>query len=251
MSSSDLLRGKVALVTGCNRGIGKAILERFAQEGAVVYASAREEGVLDQYAEELANKYNTNIIPVYFDLTDSIGLKQAFLKIKTEQKRLDILVNNAGIMQDSLIGMVSEKLMNDVFSVNVFSVINMIQYASKFMVKQKSGSIINVSSIIGTNGHAGQIVYSASKGAVISLTKAASKELAKNNIRVNAIAPGIIKTDLLNGLTNEALAAQVSKIGLGRIGTPTDVADVTVFLASDLSAYVTGQIIGVDGATVI
>ncbi len=251
MSSSNLLKGKVTLVTGCNRGIGKAILERFAQEGAIVYASAREEGCLDECAKEFSNNYNTLVIPVYFDVTDGNGFKKAFAKIKTEQNRLDVLVNNAGIMQDSLIGMVSEKLMTDVFAVNVFSVINMIQYASKFMVKQKSGSIINVSSIIGTNGHSGQIVYSASKGAVISLTKSAAKELAKNNIRVNAIAPGIIKTDILNGLSPEVLAERVSKIGLGRIGTPRDVADVVVFLASDLSAYITGQTIGVDGAALM
>ncbi|MGA2405359.1 MAG: SDR family oxidoreductase [Bacteroidales bacterium] len=251
MSQSDLLKDKIALITGCNRGIGRAILERFAEEKAVVYASARIEGSIDDIALELSEKYNTVVIPVYFDVTDIVSLKQVFTKINKEQKRLDCLVNNAGKMQDALIGMVTENLMQELFSVNVFAVINMIQYAAKFMIRQKSGSIINISSIIGTNGNPGQIVYSASKGAVVSLTKTAAKELAHNNIRVNAIAPGIIDTDLLVNVNSDIISNRISKIAMGRIGLPEDVANVAVFLASNLSNYVTGQTIGVDGSVLI
>lgn len=251
MLASKLLQGKVALITGCNRGIGKSILERFAEEGAIIYATARKEGALDEIASELSNKYYTCITPIYFDVTDSNSVKEAFLKINKDKKQLDCLVNNAGIMHDALIGMVSEKLMHEVFSTNVYSVINLIQYASKFMIRQQAGSIINISSIIGTNGNAGQIVYSASKGAVISLTKSAAKELASKNIRVNAIAPGVIDTDLLSSLSSSVLSNRISNIAMGRFGTPKEVADVAVFLASDLSRYVTGQIIGVDGSTLI
>lgn len=249
--SSNLLNGKVVLITGCNRGIGKAILEKFAMNGAIVYASARQEGILDDEAKSLSKKYSTIINPVYFDVTDIEALKQVFIRIHKEQKKLDCVVNNAGIMQDALIGMVTNKTMESTFEVNVFSVINMIQYATKLMKRQNSGSIINISSIVGTNGNPGQIVYSASKGAVISLTKTASKELAANNIRVNAIAPGMIDTDMFMSIGEPRISERISSIGMGRLGKTSEIADTALFLASDLSNYVTGQIIGVDGSAII
>lgn len=249
--SSNLLNGKVVLITGCNRGIGKAILEKFAMNGAIVYASARQEGILDDEAKSLSKKYSTIINPVYFDVTDIEALKQVFIRIHKEQKKLDCVVNNAGIMQDALIGMVTNKTMQSTFEVNVFSVINMIQYATKLMKRQNSGSIINISSIVGTNGNPGQIVYSASKGAVISLTKTASKELAANNIRVNAIAPGMIDTDMFMSIGEPRISERISSIGMGRLGKTSEIADTALFLASDLSNYVTGQIIGVDGSAII
>lgn len=243
-----MLIGKVILVTGCNKGIGKAIAERFAEEGAIVYVNSRKEGSLDSFSKELSIKNNTIVIPVYFDVNNSSEVKQAFVRISTDQKRLDCLINNAGIMHDALIGMITKKSLDEHFNTNVFAVVDLVQYATKLMRKQKSGSIINISSIVGVEGSIGQLAYSASKGAVISLTKTASKELAPHNIRVNAIAPGVIDTDLLSNLNSDKMSLIKSRIGLGRIGNPTDVANLALFLASDLSSYITGQIIGVDGS---
>lgn len=184
---------------------------------------------------------------MYFDVTDESEAKNAILQIKKEYARIDVLVNNAGIMRDNLIGMIEQQLIQTVFRINVFSVINMIQLATKLMSRQKSGSIINISSIVGIDGAAGQLVYSASKGAVASLTKAASKELAPNGIRVNAVAPGLINTDLLHSIGETKIQENLKNIKIGRLGEPIDVANVIVFLASDWSSYVTGEVIGIDG----
>lgn len=246
-----MLNKKVILITGCNRGIGKALLETFAKNGAIIYAGARQKGILTTISNELSLKHQTKVIPVYFDVTDGAAVKQIFLQINKEQKRLDCVINNAGVMEDALIGMATETNMEKTFATNVFSVINMIQYATKLMKKQKFGSIINISSIVGKVGNSGQIVYSASKGAVIALTKTASKELAPLNIRVNAIAPGMIDTDMFRSIGDKRMAERIAKIGMGRLGSPYEVADLALFLASDMSVYVTGQIIGVDGSAVI
>lgn len=246
-----MLKKKVALITGCNRGIGLSIIREFAKNNAIIYAASRTEGSLDDIISELQEKYQANIIPVYFDLTDSDGIKKTFLKINKEHKKLDVLVNNAGVMKDALIGMVTEENMLHTFQVNVFSVINTIQFAAKLMKRNKSGSIINLASIVGSNGNPGQIVYSASKGAIISLTKTAAKELAVDNIRVNAIAPGMIDTDMLRSIGDSRVDNMISKIGFNRLGEPREVADTAVFLASDASKYISGQVIGVDGCAVI
>lgn len=247
MQHDGLLKGKVALVTGAGKGIGNKTVERFAEEGAIVYATDIVEGSLDSFAKETGDRFNTQIIPMYFDVTDESAAKNAILQIKKEQGRIDVLVNNAGIMRDNLIGMIGQQLINDVFRINVFSVINMIQLVNKLMSRQKSGSIINISSIVGVEGAAGQLVYSASKGAVASLTKAASKELAPNGIRVNAVAPGLINTGLLQAIGDTKIQENLKNVKIGRLGEPIDVANVILFLASDLSSYVTGEIIGIDG----
>ncbi len=247
----DILKDKVALITGCNRGIGKEILYRFAQEGAVVYSVARVEGSLDKSAKELSEKFGSKIIPLYFDVRETDKAKDALINIKKQSGRLDILVNNAGVMKDALIGMIDKPLMKDIFDVNVFAVINMIQLAYKLMSRQKSGSIINLSSIVGIEGNAGQMVYSASKGAVAALTKTSAKELAPLNIRVNAIAPGMIDTDMFRSIGEEKVEEHLSNIKIGRLGTPTDIANAAVFLGSDLSSYITGQILGVDGEALV
>jgi 3-oxoacyl-[acyl-carrier protein] reductase len=241
-SSFNLLRGQVAIITGCNRGIGKGILKCFAEQGAVIYAVVRSEGSLNDFKE------TASVIPCYMDITDGKSVKDLIVKIKKEQGKLDILVNNAGVMQDAILGMITDSQIKSTFDVNVFAMINLIQYATKLMTRQKSGSIINMTSIMGVNGNSGQIVYSASKGAVISLTKSAAKELASQNIRVNAIAPGIIETDLLKNLSGEMYNEKILKVGMKRVGKPNDIAGTALFLASDLSNYVTGQIIGVDGS---
>jgi len=247
-----LLKGKNAIITGTNRGIGKAILEQFAQNGANVWAHARKETPeFKDYISELSNRYQVNIMPIYFDITDSNAMKEAIKDIRFSGMKVDILVNNAGIMQDAVLGMISAKLIRDTFETNVFAVIELIQLVSKIMVRQRSGSIINISSIIGVNGNKGQVVYSASKGAVISLTKAAAKELADKNIRVNAVAPGLIETDLIKSVGPDQLKHTLDNIGMKRIGTVEDVAKACIFLASDLSEYITGQVIGVDGSMLI
>jgi 3-oxoacyl-[acyl-carrier protein] reductase len=187
-----------------------------------------------------------------FDVTDQKAVKDAVIRIKREQGKIDILVNNAGIMKDALIGMIDSETVRQTFDVNVFAVIGLIKIFSRLMIKQKFGVIINIASIAGSNGSAGQLTYSASKGAVIALTKSAAKELAPSGIRVNAISPGMIDTDLLRDANGaQRIAEKVSSIKMARLGTPQEVASVCTFLASDMAKYVTGQIIGVDGGMVI
>lgn len=247
MLHNGLLTGKIALVTGAGKGIGNKTVERFAEEGAIVYATDFVEGCLDDFAKELSDRCETEVIPVYFDVTDEAAAKNAIMRVRKERGRLDVLVNNAGIMRDNVIGMIGQKLLHDVFDINVFAVINMIQLANKLMSRQKAGTIINISSIVGVEGAAGQLVYSASKGAVAAMTKAAAKELAPNGIRVNAVAPGLINTGLLQAIGDEKIAENLKNVKMGRLGEPLDVANVILFLASDLSGYVTGEIIGIDG----
>lgn len=249
--NSRLLEGKVALVTGASRGIGKSIVERFASEGAIVYANCRQAGSIDSFCLELSQKYSTEVVSAYYDVADTIKTKDAFARIMKERKHLNILVNNAGIMEDALIGMITEDLYQRVFSVNVFASINHLQLAARLMKRGEGGSILNISSIVGVNGVSGQVVYSASKGAIISVTKSAAKELALSNIRVNAIAPGMIETDMLTHLDKAILDRRIESIGMGRFGTCSEIADVALFLASDLSRYVTGQILGVDGGAIL
>jgi 3-oxoacyl-[acyl-carrier protein] reductase len=251
MRVKRLLEGKISLITGSSKGIGKAIAERFAQEGAIVYANSRKQGSIDQWAHECSVENETQVIPVYFDIRDSYSAKEAIMQIKKEQQRLDVLVNNAGVVSYEPLGMIDFEKFREMWEVNVVSVIQLIQLVSRLMARQTSGSIINISSIVGTNGVKGQLAYSATKGAVISLTKSAAKELANLNIRVNAIAPGMIDTERLRDVMEKKFINRISDIGMGRLGKPEEVADVCVFLASELSSYVTGQIIGVDGSSII
>lgn len=246
-----LLKNKVCLVTGTSKGIGAKTVEQFAKEGAVVYANAREEGCLDDWCELLAKEHKTEVKPVYFDVRDLAGAKKVFLKIRREQGRLDVLVNNAGVMRDAVIGMIGQELMDEIFHTNVYAVMHMIQLANKLMSWQKSGSIINLSSIVGIEGNAGQLVYSASKGAVAALTKSAAKELACHQIRVNAVAPGMIDTDMFRSIGQEKMDMHRRNMRMGRFGTVEDVANCIVFLASDLSSYISGQVLGVDGDAII
>lgn len=240
-SNFELLKGKVALITGCNRGIGKAVSDVFVENGAFVYAVARKPDSLKFYES------HPNVHPVYLDITDRPAVRELFLLIKKQSGRLDILVNNAGVMRDAVLGMITDDDMEYSFRTNVFAGISMMQYAAKSMLRQKNGSIINLASIMGRCGNAGQIVYSASKGAVIAMTKSAAKELAPSCIRVNAIAPGIIETDMFMGVPEEKREALRKRVGMGNMGSPEDVANAALFLASDLSLYVSGQVLGVDG----
>lgn len=241
-----LLKDKVCLITGAGRGIGKAILTRFIEEGAhTIYANTLTNGSLDSFCKN----YN-NIFPIYFNVSNSYETKNAVLRIRRETGRLDVLVNNAGIVKDELIGMINRDTIEEVFSVNVYGTIELLQAAARLMIKT-GGSIINISSIVGVSGgNTGQLVYSGSKGAITALTKTAARELKSKNIRVNAIAPGIIKTDMTASLIDNEKYRLLNNISnTDRIGSPNDVANVCVFLACDLSNYISGQIINVDGAT--
>lgn len=246
-----LLDGKACLVTGASRGIGAATTRRFAEEGAFVYANVRSPKSMDELCEQMTACLPGTVKPLYFDVRDEASAKQAIMTIKKETGHLDVLVNNAGIMKDALIGMIPRSLMQEIYETNVLGVMNMIQLATKLMGRQGSGSIINLSSIVGLEGNPGQLVYSATKGAVAAITKTASKELASQGIRVNAVAPGMIDTDMFRSIGEEKMKEHLANIRMGRLGTAEDVADVIVFLASDLSRYVTGDIISVTGGAMV
>ena len=241
-----MLSKKIAIITGATKGIGKAITQLFADSNAIIYGIGRDECELNALEQ-----YSPNIHSVKADVCHTDEFKNIFQAIYKQHGHIDILVNNAGVMNDALIGMISEEMILDMFQTNVFSVIQLTQLAARFMKKQKFGNIINIASIIGLQGNSGQSVYSATKGAIISFTKSAAKELAPSNIRVNAIAPGIIKTNLLSTVPENKLLERISTIKLGRIGQPADVAKTALFLASDYSEYITGQIISVDGLTIL
>lgn len=237
------LENKTCLITGAGRGIGAATASRFVQEGATVYANDLKEDKLEALRVGLGD----SLIPLPFDVCDEKAARKAFMRIRKESGRLDVLVNNAGVMRDALIGMVSRDLMEQVFSVNVFGAMSMLQLAAKLMVRQGSGSIVNLASIVGVEGNVGQLVYSSSKGAVVAMTKTAAKELAPKGVRVNAVAPGMIDTEMFRSIGEDWAAERLAHVRMGRLGTPDDVADAILFLASDLSRYVTGEILGVDG----
>lgn len=215
-------------------------METFTKNGAIVYAVDLMEGSMDDAASD-------SIIPCYFDITDTKAIIALVQRVKKEQGKIDILVNNAGIMQDALISMVTDSQIQKTFEVNVFAMMHFIQYVSKIMRRQKYGSIVNAASIMGISGNYAQMVYAASKGAVIALTKSAAKELAQDGIRVNAVAPGTINTTLLQNTPEETLNKIKSRIYFGELGTPEEVANAYLFLASDLSSYISGQVLGVDG----
>ncbi|KEF38875.1 dehydrogenase of unknown specificity, short-chain alcohol dehydrogenase like [Schinkia azotoformans MEV2011] len=247
---AGLLKEKVCLVTGSARGIGRAIVETFAAEGAFVYANGIREGSIDAWLTD--SEVHNRITPLYFDITDPLAVKNAFIRIKNDKKHLDVLVNNAGVEYNELIGMISRKNMENMFSVNVFGTIEMLQMASRLMSRQQyGGSIINISSMVGIRGNRGQLVYSATKGAVVALTKSAAKELASKNIRVNSIAPGLTNTDMMNEVNMKDIEGRIANISMGRIAEPSDIAKACIFFASDLSTYVSGQILAVDGCTIM
>ena len=240
-----LLEGRVALITGASRGIGAAIAKAFAAEGASLVLCARGEGV-DAVARELGAG-TVAVRAMRGDVSDPGFARDLIASTRKEHGRLDVLVNNAGILRQALIGMTRPEDMREMLDVNVLAVMMLTQYAMRAMDSKRNPSVVNIASIAGTEGMEGVTAYSASKAAVVGYTLSSAKELAPKGIRVNAIAPGFIDTDMVRGVTPDWYQKRLASIRMGRIGTPEDVAGVAVFLASDLSRYVTGQVIGVDG----
>ena len=239
---NGLLENKVCIITGAGRGIGKVIAEQFVADGAIVYV----------------NDLNTPEVegakPIAFDVTDSNALKAGLMQVYKSEGRIDCIVNNAAIIQNQKLGMVTKQLLEKIYAVNVFAVIDMIQIASRLMARTGGGCFVNMASITGVVGSPGQVAYSSTKGAVITITKSAAKELAPMKIRVNAVAPGIVKTERFEELyeaTGDKINERIEKIALGRLGTPQDIANAVAFLASDRASYISGQILGVDGCATI
>jgi 3-oxoacyl-[acyl-carrier protein] reductase len=239
------LDGTTALITGASRGIGAAIAAEFAKEGANLVLSARTDGVL-LLAERL-RVAGHSAVALVGDVTDNDHARALVHLCRSQFGGLDILVNNAGMLASGNLGMVRREDVRRMFEVNVVAAINLTQYAIRAFPKGKGGSVINLASIAGTHGIAGISAYCASKAAVAGFTLSAAKELARQNIRVNAIAPGFIDTDMARQVSPEWFQRRVASIRMGRIGQPAEVARCAVFLASGDSAYITGQVIGVDG----
>ena len=249
-----LLEAKVCIITGAAQGIGKGIAEQFAADGAIVYACDIRDGSMDEWAKDCSERNNTRVVPMYFDVTDATAVKSSFMAIFKAEKRIDALVNNAGVVFNKRIGMIVRQETELMFRVNVISVIEMVQLCSRLMARTGGGSIVNIASVTAVLGSPGQSAYSATKGAIMSFTKSAAKELAPLNIRVNAVAPGIIKTERFEELyeaSGDKIDERISRIALGRLGTPQDVANAVSFLASDRASYISGHILGVDGCASI
>jgi 3-oxoacyl-[acyl-carrier protein] reductase len=232
------LNGKVAVVTGATRGIGRACATRLASSNARVVAIGQNDELLDKLRTELKNGCCYKL-----DVSDSKSCEDLINRVVNESGGVDILVNNAGITRDNLILRMSEADWDKVMDVNLKGAFNMIKSVSRHMLKKKAGRIVNIASVSGIYGNAGQANYSASKGGLIALTKSVAKELASRNILVNCIAPGLVETDMTKSL-DKSLAQNVA---LGRFATPDEIANVVLFLASDMATYITGQTLIVDG----
>lgn len=242
-----LLEGKVALVTGASKGIGKSIALRFAQQGAAVaftYLSSVEKG---QALEDELKALGVNAKGYRSNAADFAAAEELVNNVVADFGKLDILVNNAGITRDNLLMRMTEQMWDEVINTNLKSCFNTVKAANRTFMKQKSGSIINITSVVGLKGNAGQSNYSASKAGIIGFTKSIALELGSRNIRSNAIAPGFIETEMTDVLDEKTVQGWRDAIPLRRGGQPEDVADCAVFLGSDMSAYITGQVLQVDG----
>jgi len=243
----SLLKDKVALITGASRGIGRAIAQKFAQQGAQVaftFLSSVEKG---KALEDELSAYGVKAKGYRSDASDFQAAEELAAEVVKEFGKIDVLVNNAGITIDGLLLRMSEEQWDQVIRVNLKSVFNLTKAVSKNMIRAKSGSIINLTSVVGIKGNAGQANYAASKAGIIGFTKSIALELGSRNIRSNAIAPGFIETEMTDAVDPKAIEEWKQQIPMKRGGKPEEVADACVFLASDMSNYITGQVLQVDG----
>ena len=241
---------KVVVITGGNRGIGLAIAEKFAKNGydiAITYVASVDKEELETHFNELGAK----LLLIESDVSNFTSCEEATKKIMDEFGRIDVLVNNAGITKDNLLLRMPEEDFDKVISVNLKGTFNMCKHVSSVMMKQRYGKIVNISSVVGVCGNAGQVNYSASKAGVIGITKSMAKELASRNIYVNAVAPGFINTNMTEVLSDKVKEGINAQIPLKRMGNAEEIAKVVYFLGSDESSYVTGQVINVDGGMVM
>lgn len=241
---------RVALVTGAVQGIGAACAKRLAQDGcaiAVNYHSTSSADKADAVVEEIKTSFGVPAVAIQADVANSDAVSAMVDEVKSAFGRLDILVNNAGITRDTLLMRMKPEQFDDVIDTNLGGTFNCMRQVVPIMVKQRQGRIVNISSIVGIYGNAGQVNYAASKAGIIGMTKSAAKELGSRNITVNAVAPGFITTAMTEKLDDAAEHALTSRIASGRLGSPEDVAAAVAFLASEEASYITGQVLGVDG----
>jgi 3-oxoacyl-[acyl-carrier protein] reductase len=251
MTNEKFLAGKNALITGTNRGIGNQILHRFAEAGANVWAHARIE--TPEFVNEcrhLSELYGVEVSPLCFELTDTEAMKSAVKVLRSYLKPVDILVNNAGITYNALFQMSSEEELRREFEVNFFSMFRLTQYISKLMVRQKSGSIVNISSTAALDCNPGKSVYGSTKAAVICMSRVIAAELGSQGIRCNCVAPGVTDTTMLGSMSESVVEDAVANTDLKRLGNPGDIASAVAYLASDRASYITGQVLRVDGGLV-
>jgi 3-oxoacyl-[acyl-carrier protein] reductase len=244
-----MLKDKFAIITGSNRGIGLSVLKKFSENNANIIACARKKN--EQFEKEInsiSKKFKNKIVPIYFDLLKEEEINKAVDQIKKITDSVDIIVNNAGINQVSLFQMTTLKVIREVFEVNLFSQMFFTQKLIKLMMKNKKGSIINVSSNAAKNCDSGRVAYASSKSALIAFTKVISKELGNFNIRVNSVAPGLTKTEMIEkDMKPNVIENVIKQIPMKRIANPNEISNVILFLASDLSSYVSGETISITG----
>lgn len=243
---------KNAIITGASRGIGAAVAHKFAQKGYNLFLLALHNiDAMEAMAEQWRGQFGISVKTDMMDICDEQALKDYFKNVFGPNQSLEVLVNCAGVMHDALLGMTTGKQIDQVLQTNLRASITLAQLASKIMMRKKTGSIVLVSSIIGLNGAAGQSVYSASKAGLVGFCKSLAKEIGPGGIRVNAVAPGFIDTDMVKHYNEKRRNDILSRISLGRLGTAEDVSDAIYFLATDQARYITGQVLGIDGGMVV
>lgn len=242
------MRGKTVLITGCNRGIGKEAVKKFAIKGANIICCIRKASPeFSAFVENLAQENDITIDVISFDMADESEVKKAIYPLVKDRRQIDVLINNAGVASGGYLQMTTISHIKDVFQINFFSHVLITQFISKLMMRQRTGSIINMGSVAGLDNFCGYTAYGSSKAAMMAFTRTLANELAPYNIRVNAIAPGLVDTGMARQMENKAWHEMVGRTDMQRLGRPEEIANLMVYLASDNSSFITGQIIRIDG----